>query len=142
MALAQTAITRYIPGHESVITDLVPLLPHPWARGSGSAQGGLLLCAAASMIPLSLSEIKPLPQKGSRLRRREAAGSQPTVQSSEPQPGLTSQVPPCGGCLLPAPCLQTTEHLPFPHPLAGRVEVYFGFLTFAFPKVSLEAGRS
>lgn len=127
----------------SVITDLVPLLPHPGAGDRAVHRGHCCSAPLPQWHPSLYRKLSHCLRKEAGSGGREAAGSQPIVQSSEPQPGLTSQVPPpCGGCLLPAPCLQTTEHLSFPHPLAGRVEVYFGFLTFTFPKVSLEVGLS
>lgn len=76
--------------------------------------------------------------KGMRL---QAAGQEFNYLNHRPASYLF-RLPPCSHRLLPAPALQTTEHLPFLHPLPRHVEMCFGFLTLVLPKVSLGMGLS
>lgn len=79
--------TKHIPGHESVIMDMVPLFPIPGQR-VGSARGHCCSAPLPQCYPSLYRKLSHCLRKEAGSRGHEAAGSQPRVQSSEPQPGL------------------------------------------------------
>lgn len=82
---------------ESEVPDRIPLFPHLWARGRGADcwphQGtgdnvALALCHLSQWYPSPYLKLSHCLRKEAGSKGHEAAGSQPIVQSAEPQPGL------------------------------------------------------